>query len=120
MNENPLDYSRNWDYLIFLVEVMFPGAGEYSSVDESACPVGSTSIGFPITYGLGVMMKTSNPALQRLKQENEDIKVILSCMVNVKSVWDTGPVSKQQQKEVPVQVMIGTCVKQNCIRKPWK
>lgn len=97
-----------WDYPMFLVEVMFPGAGEYSSVDESACPVGSTSVGFPITCGLGVVMKTSNPALQRLKQENEDVKVILSCTVNVKPVWDTGPVSKQQQKEVPVQVMIGT------------
>lgn len=93
---------------MFLAEVMFPGPGEYSSVDESACPVGSTSVGFPITYGLGVMMKTSDPLLQRLKQENEDVKVILSCMVNVKSIWDTGLVSKQQQKEVPVQVMIGT------------
>lgn len=93
---------------MFLVEVMFPEAGEYRSVDESACPVGSTSVGFPITYGLGVVMKTSDPALQRLKQEIEDVKVILSCMVNVKPVWDTGPVSKEQQKEVPVQVMIGT------------
>lgn len=48
--------------------------------------LGSTSVGFPITYGLGVMMKTSDPSLQRLKQENEDVKVILSCMVNVVSL----------------------------------
>lgn len=72
LNKNQFSHPQNWVYLMFLLEVTVPGASDVAQLIEYH----------------GGTLELDSPAIQRMKQETEGLKVIFSYIVSSKPTWN--------------------------------